>query len=117
VECSQIFISGHHLADFDHRLPLGNVKFLDVDGTLTLKQVGVSHKALVGAASYILNAEQSMPFEQELRGGAGVLITGKTDQDSFAINLRDSQGGILLHVNPRFNEKVWPECICTLTIE
>jgi len=95
----QIIVDQKEFKDYDHRLPLGSVSHLSIDGDLYLHQIHWGGKYY------------PVPYESGISGGFDVgkrfhlFGTPEKKGKRFNINLLRRNGDISLHFNTRFDEK------------
>jgi len=99
----EIDVNGKHYADFAHRLPLASVNNITVNGKLVLCQVKW------GGKYYSIPYEAALTGTQTLSVGKAlsVSVVPEKTKTGFEINLKDKDGNTVLHLNPRFKEKVF----------
>ncbi|KAK6104882.1 32 kDa beta-galactoside-binding lectin [Brugia pahangi] len=96
-----IYCDGKEVKLFDYRVPLQWITYVSIDGDAIIGQVQWGGKYYpVPYESGIVNGG--------LSPGKSLYITGIPDKRSkrFNINLLKQNGDIILHFNPRFDEKV-----------
>ncbi|TKR73607.1 hypothetical protein L596_020901 [Steinernema carpocapsae] len=92
-------ITANHkeIHSFHARLPLQEVRKINIDGDITLDQLEW------GGAYHAVPYQQGFPFGS-LRAGSKVYVSGNASGD-FSINLLNHQNERIFHFNPRFSEK------------
>ncbi|KAK3751625.1 hypothetical protein RRG08_012686 [Elysia crispata] len=93
-----IEVDGRHFCDFTHRMSMGAVQYLTIEGDVRINNINFKHPL-----------PYSAPVPGGLRNGSVITINGKVENhfNNFAVNLSSApgkHGDIALHFNPRHND-------------
>ncbi|KAL8219864.1 UNVERIFIED_CONTAM: hypothetical protein K2H54_035164 [Gekko kuhli] len=121
----QVLVNRNPFCEYKHRFPMDRVQEVNVDGDMELQSLTVLGGAMMGGGGMMPNPQYpnlpmmmtpasynpQVPYRGNFNGGLGskrtVVVRGFVPQNAkgFRINFK-AGNDIVLHINPRLNERV-----------